>query len=64
VASGSNQGELEYRLLKSDGTIKWLHDRWIAFDEDGSPVIEGFIRDITEEKLAVEQFLDSKPLPC
>jgi len=60
LATESNQGELEYRLVKSDGNIRWLHDRWIAFDEDGRPVIEGFIRDITEEKLAVEQFLDSK----
>lgn len=60
LASGSTQGELEYRLVKSDGSIKWFHDRWIAFEENGNPVIEGFIRDITEEKLAVEQFLDSK----
>ncbi len=60
LASDSKQGELEYRLVKSNGSIKWLHDRWIAFEEDGNPVIEGFIRDITEEKLAVEQFLDSK----
>jgi len=60
IASESTQGELEYRLVQSNGAIKWLLDRWIAFEEDGKPVIEGFIRDITEEKLAVEQFLDSK----
>ena len=60
LLSDSDQGELEYRLVKADGSIKWLHDRWIAFKQDGRSVIEGFIRDITEEKLAVEQFLDSK----
>ncbi len=60
LAPDSNQGELEYRLVKADGSLKWLHDRWITFEQDGHPVIEGFIRDITEEKLAVEQFLDSK----
>jgi len=59
-ASSIDKGEIQYRLLQSDGNIRWLQDRWIMVREGGAPAIEGFIRDITEEKLAVEKFLDSQ----
>jgi len=59
-ASNIDQGEMQYRLLQPDGDIRWLHDRWIIVHQGDSLAIEGFIRDITEEKLAVEKFLDSQ----
>jgi PAS domain S-box-containing protein len=42
-------GEIEYRLLENDGSIRVMHDRWsVIRDPDGTPVaIEGFIRDNT-----------------
>ena len=42
-------GEVEYRLLADDGSIRVMHDRWsVVRDPDGTPVaVEGFIRDNT-----------------
>ncbi len=60
LATGIDKGEMRYRLLRQDGDTRWLHDRWIVVREGDTLAIEGFIRDITEEKLAVEKFLDSK----
>lgn len=42
-------GDVEYRLLMGDGSIRIMHDRWgVVRDPDGQPVaIEGFIRDNT-----------------
>ena len=47
--SHNNTGEVEYRLLTDDGSIRVMHDRWTVVREtDGTPVaIEGFIRDNT-----------------
>lgn len=59
-ASGIDQDELQYRLSLANGEIRWLRDRWIVVSEGQLPAIEGFIRDITEEKLAVEKFLESQ----
>jgi PAS domain S-box-containing protein len=60
MASGSDQGEMQYRLVQPDGDIRWLRDRWISVGKGETLAIEGFIRDITEEKLAAEKFLDSQ----
>ena len=60
LAADIDKGEIQYRLQYADGSVRWLHDRWIAVREGGILATEGFIRDITEQKLADEQFLDSK----
>ena len=51
-------GEIEYRLLKDDGTICFMHDRWtVVRDHHGRPLsIEGFIRDDTWRKQAEKEF--------
>jgi len=51
-------GDIEYRLLKNDGSILVMHDRWtVVRDHAGQPVsIEGFIRDITWRKQADKEF--------
>lgn len=42
-------GEIQYRLLEDDGSIRVMHDRWsVVRDPDGAPsAVEGFIRDNT-----------------
>ena len=45
-------GEIEYRCIARDGSIRWMHDRWIVLhDGNGlSTAIEGIVRDVTEIK--------------
>ena len=54
-------GEAEYRVLRPDGTIRWLHDRWIVLrNRDGKPrSVQGFIRDNTQRQLSEIQFVES-----
>lgn len=44
--------EIEYRSIASDGSVRWMHDRWVVIrNADGDPrAIEGIVRDITEMK--------------
>jgi PAS domain S-box-containing protein len=62
VAQGKDQGEMEYRLLYPDGSMRWLHDRWIVVrpEQGHHTAIEGFIRDNTQSKIAELQFIQSK----
>jgi diguanylate cyclase (GGDEF)-like protein/PAS domain S-box-containing protein len=50
---------LEYRILRPDGEVRWLSSRRrVIYDKNGVPVrIDGIIRDITQEKLAQEQLI-------
>ncbi len=52
-------GDIEYRLLMDDGSIRVMHDRWtVVCDADGAPAaVEGFIRDNTW-RYQVEQELE------
>ena len=62
LLAGQKEGEAEYRVLFSDGSIRWLHDRWIVLrNEKGEPyACQGFIRDNTRQKLTELQFIESK----
>ncbi len=55
--------EIEYRAIGSDGSIRWMHDRWrIIRYADGRPkAIEGIVRDITEMKniIGIKDHLES-----
>ncbi|MBU0575988.1 MAG: sensor domain-containing diguanylate cyclase, partial [Proteobacteria bacterium] len=57
LAPGSTGGEVEYRQIRPDGSLHWMHDRWsVITDETGNPVIlEGIIRDNTEHKRLEEE---------
>jgi len=57
LAPGNTSGEVEYHLIRPDGSLHWMHDRWIVItDETGNPVtIEGIIRDNTEHKRLEEE---------
>jgi PAS domain S-box-containing protein len=44
--------DIEYRIVRPDGAIRWLHDRaWLVKDADGTPLrMEGIASDITAQK--------------
>ena len=45
LAADHSEGEVEYRVVYPDGSIRWLQDRWIVLRNiEGKPrAIEGFI---------------------
>jgi len=57
-----NQFELEYRIVRKDGSIRWVWERGLQIDEklNGVPLLEGIIEDITEKKLAQEALKESE----
>ncbi len=46
--------EVEYRIITRSGTEKWVWERGrvVDFRDDGVAILEGFITDITDKKLA------------
>ncbi|HLF68382.1 MAG TPA: EAL domain-containing protein [Gaiellaceae bacterium] len=48
---------IEYRLVSRDGKVVWVHDeaRVIADPEDGEPVLQGYLLDITDRKEAEDR---------
>ncbi|MEI6682907.1 MAG: PAS domain S-box protein [Bacteroidota bacterium] len=57
VMTSSEPESMEFRIITSDGTLKWIdHGCLPVFDDHGNFLgIRGSIRDITERKLAVER---------
>jgi len=64
LESGGMLGEVEYRYISSDGTTRWMHDRWSVLQDSRSRVvaIEGFIRDNTHKKQAAKEQRDKEKL--
>ncbi|MFO7667000.1 MAG: PAS domain-containing protein [Desulfobacterales bacterium] len=63
IKAGLSKGEVQYRVAYSDGTIRWLQDRWIVLRDrkNGRPLsLEGFIRDNTEMQIADTQLIHSR----
>ena len=52
----------EYRLIAADGRVIWIRDEGLVVrDERGKPlVLQGFLLDITERKMAEEALRDSE----
>jgi two-component system, cell cycle sensor histidine kinase and response regulator CckA len=50
--------ELEYRIVRADGTVRWVLDQMrTAYDADGKPLFEqGFLVDVTERKESANLF--------
>jgi diguanylate cyclase (GGDEF)-like protein/PAS domain S-box-containing protein len=57
---GKAGGEVEYRMMRPDGSLHWMHDRWIVIkDEEGSPAfIEGIVRDNTSRKRMEDKLIE------
>jgi len=62
IASSENRGEVEYRIRYRDGSIRWMHDKWIVVRDGagGAVAIEGVVRDNTERKKAEEALRESR----
>lgn len=56
--------EAEYRILRTDGTVRWMYERGITeFDETGISIGRvGIVMDITERHAAREQLAQSTAL--
>lgn len=52
----------EYRIIRSDGSVRYVHDQGeVSLDEDGTPIrMFGTLQDITDRKLMEEQLLKAK----
>ncbi|MFH0957643.1 MAG: PAS domain S-box protein, partial [Pseudomonadota bacterium] len=62
LAPNRNGGEVEYRQQHSDGSVRWMHDRWnIIRDKSDRPIaLEGIVRNNTERKCAEEALRESE----
>jgi PAS domain S-box-containing protein len=50
---GGYQGEEEYRILRPDGTLRWVRDSvQVTETQEGCPNLDGVLTDITERKEA------------
>jgi PAS domain S-box-containing protein len=45
----------EYRMIRRDGTVVWLHDLAVTMSIDGTPFTRGFIVDVTARRDAESQ---------
>ncbi len=69
IKNGLREGEVDYRIINDDGSIRWVQDKWtISRDADGNAIaIEGFIRDNTRRKQAEDEFIlsiQNSPIGC
>ena len=62
LALNRTNGEVEYRQQRTDGSIRWMQDRWnVVRDKSGRPIsIEGIVRDNSERKRAEESLRKSE----
>lgn len=54
--------DVEYRIVRPDGKLRWIHDRGVALVEqgNGSPSVAGIAEDITDRKVAEEDLRASR----
>ena len=52
--------EIEYRIVHKSNEIKWVHEQGVVIASDGQEILEGYIGDITEKKIAQEALLSSE----
>jgi diguanylate cyclase (GGDEF)-like protein/PAS domain S-box-containing protein len=58
-----NRGfDIEYRIVRADGDIRWVWERGnnISHDNQPSDVLEGFIQDVTDRKQADEALREAE----
>jgi len=63
-ADSGKSFECEYRIRTKDGTEKWVWERGRPIDylDDGTAVIEGFITDITPQRIAEKELREHREL--
>ncbi|MCC5615515.1 PAS domain S-box protein [Nostoc sp. CHAB 5836] len=62
LLSGSQSISTEYRILRPDGSVRWIWNRGFAVDDDQGKInyYGGIAEDITERKLAEESLRQSE----
>ena len=56
VADGSPSYDIEHRIVRADGTVRWVHERAdVLRGESGAVRMIGTVQDITERRLLEEQ---------
>jgi PAS domain S-box-containing protein len=62
AVAGTRPYDLEYRALRPDGTVRWVHSKGeVRLDEDGQPErMFGVVLDITDRKRADEALRESE----
>ncbi|MEZ5359807.1 MAG: PAS domain S-box protein [Candidatus Zixiibacteriota bacterium] len=61
-AHGKREQEHDFRIIRPDGQIRWIHNRWVSqFDKKGKELKQiGTHQDITERKLIEEALRESE----
>ena len=57
AVANNRRFDIEYRIVRADGTIRWVWERGTNITRD---VLEGFIQDITERKQADEALREAE----
>ncbi len=58
-AAHGNQIDVEYRIVRPDGTLRWIRDRsYPMMRGDGTPLLCGLAEDITDQKQAAADQLE------
>jgi PAS domain S-box-containing protein len=62
AVAGIRPYDLEYRALRPDGTVRWVHSKGeVSYDEDGQVVrMFGVVLDVTERKQAQQALEESE----
>ncbi|MEO8393875.1 MAG: ATP-binding protein, partial [Chloroflexota bacterium] len=55
MAASGARIDLEHRIIRRDGTVRWIHKRFWLVLSPGENRIGGLMTDITDRKLAAEQ---------
>ncbi len=57
----SRRWDAEFRVVQPDGTIRWIHERGVRFENEGGPQrVSGISTDITERRLAEAALRESE----
>ncbi len=62
IEAGLSSYEQEYRIIQSDGEVRWVYDHTVVHRDDKNEIIDfnGYIADNTKRKIAEEKLWESE----